>query len=167
MAEKKKIAKDDVVKFEYTLKSDDGKVLDQSESGEPLAYLHGHGNIVPGLESALEGKVAGDKVDVKVPPADGYGEVDKDAIFIVPRDKLPPNIKLEKGLELASRTPDGHMFRFRVVEVRDKEIVADANHPLAGENLNFSVNIVDVRVATKEELSHGHVHEGDGHHHHH
>jgi FKBP-type peptidyl-prolyl cis-trans isomerase SlyD len=167
MAEPQTIQKDSVVKFEYTLKNDAGKVLDKSEGGEPLAYLHGHGNIVPGLESALEGKKAGDSLDVKVPPADGYGEVDKDAIFAVPRDKLPPNLKLEKGLELASRTPDGHMFRFRVVEVREKEIVADANHPLAGENLNFSVKVVDVRPATQEELSHGHVHEGDGHHHHH
>ena len=167
MAAANKIQQDSVVKFEYTLRDDKGTVIDKSEPNEPLAYMHGHGNIVPGLESALEGKQPGDSLDVKVPPADGYGDIDKEAIFIIPRNKLPGNVKLEVGLELASRSPDGHMFRFRVAEIREKEIVADANHPLAGENLNFSVKIIDVRPATKEELSHGHAHGGDGHHHDH
>ena len=159
-----KVAKDTVVRFDYTLKNDAGEVLDTSEGAAPLAYLHGQGQIVPGLEAAMADRAAGDKFDVKVPAAEGYGERDAEAIFEIPLEKLPKGVEPKVGMELASRTPDGHVFRLRLVKVGEKTVTADANHPLAGENLNFSVSIVEVRKATDEELAHGHPHGPGGAH---
>ena len=153
-----KVGKDTVVRFDYTLKNDAGEVLDSSQGAEPLTYMHGQGQIVPGLESAMNERAVGDKFDVKVPAAEGYGERDPAAIFEIPRDKLPKGVEPKEGMELASRTPDGHVFRLRLVKVGADTVTADANHPLAGVNLNFSVSIVDVRKATEEELEHGHAH---------
>jgi len=152
-----KVAKDSVVRFDYVLKNDGGDVIDSSD-GEPLAYIHGHGQIVPGLERAMGGKAAGDRFDVRIAPADGYGERDDDAIFKIPRSRLPKDLSPKVGQELASRTPDGGVMRFRLVEVTEESVTADANHPLAGESLNFSVSVVEVRSATTEELEHGHAH---------
>lgn len=165
MGAPRKIGENDIVSIEYTLKDDKGQVLDKSEPGEPLTYLHGQGQIVPGLESALAGKMAGDTFSIRVPPADGYGELEKEGIFRIPRAKLPPGVKPEVGMELANRSPDGHVFRFKITEVLDKEVVADANHPLAGQHLNFAVKVVSVREATDEEKEHGHVHGEGGHDH--
>lgn len=162
-----KIAENAVVSIEYTLKDDKGTVLDASEKGEPLVYMHGGGQIIPGLEQALEGKAAGESLTVRVAPADGYGEREPEAVFEVPRAKLPAGVELKVGLELANKTREGHVMRFRVAEVHADHIVADANHPLAGEHLNFQVTIARVRAATKEELAHGHAHGEGGHHHHH
>lgn len=162
-----RIAKDTVVSLEYKLTDDAGEELDRSEPGEPLAYLHGHGQIVPGLEGALEGRGAGDAFDVKVAPEDGYGVHDDEGVFKIPRAKLPEGVTPEVGMELASRTPDGHIMRFRLVALAADHVVADANHPLAGKSLHFSVKVVEVRAATAEELAHGHVHGAGGHHHHH
>lgn len=159
-----KIARDTVVLFDYTLRSDEGEVLDTSEGGEPLAYLHGHGQIVPGLESALEAKDPGDSFEVKIPPAEGYGERDDEAVFEFPRAKLPKGVEPKVGLELASRDSQGRMFRFRLIKIGEEMVTADANHPLAGQNLNFHVTVRDVRAASPEELEHGHVHGPGGAH---
>jgi FKBP-type peptidyl-prolyl cis-trans isomerase SlyD len=159
------IANDAVVHIAYTLKNDAGEIIDQSQEGQPLAYLHGHHNIVPGLESALAGKQAGDSVEVSVSATEGYGERSDEAIFEIPRDKLPPEVEPEVGMQLAAQAPDGGIIQFRLVEIGDAVVKADANHPLAGQTLHFDVSIESVREATSEELAHGHVHGPGGHHH--
>ena len=158
------IARDSVVTIHYTLKDDAGEVIDSSASGEPLAYLHGHGNIVPGLEKELTGRDVGDKVSVKVPPAEGYGEYDKDLVQSVPRRALRGIKDVRAGMHLHAQTEQGPRT-VTVTRVAGDMVTLDGNHPLAGKNLNFDIQIEDVRQATAEELSHGHVHGAHGHHH--
>ncbi len=157
------IKKDSVVLFNYTLKDDGDHVIDNSEPGHPLAYLHGHGNIVPGLERELEGKSTGDKLSVKVAPADGYGEHSKDLIQKVPRRSLKGLAKITVGMRLHAHTAHGPRA-VTVTAVTGDMVTLDGNHPLAGQNLNFDIEIVEVRDATEEELAHGHVHGPGGHH---
>jgi FKBP-type peptidyl-prolyl cis-trans isomerase SlyD len=157
------IKKDSVVTFNYTLKDDAGTVIDSSEEGHPMAYLHGHGNIVPGLERELEGKNNGDQLSVKVSPADGYGERNKDLIQKVPRRALKGIAKITVGMRLHAQTPQGPQA-VTVTNVTGDMVTLDGNHPLAGQNLNFDIGIVEVRDATEEELAHGHVHGPGGHH---
>jgi FKBP-type peptidyl-prolyl cis-trans isomerase SlyD len=152
-----------VVTMHYTLTNDSGEVLDSSRGGEPLSYLHGHGNIIPGLEKALEGTTAGHKAMVSVPPTEGYGEKNPEAIFEAPREHFPPDMELKAGERVTADGPEGPIT-FMIVSVSDKGAVLDANHPLAGLTLHFDVEIVRVREATKDEIDHGHTHEG-GHHH--
>ena len=158
------IARDSVVTIHYTLKDDAGEVIDSSASGEPLAYLHGHGNIVPGLEKELTGRDVGEKVSVKVPPAEGYGEYDKDLVQSVPRRALRGIKDVRPGMHLHAQTEQGPRT-VTVTRVAGDMVTLDGNHPLAGKNLNFDIQIEDVRQATEEELSHGHVHGAHGHHH--
>jgi FKBP-type peptidyl-prolyl cis-trans isomerase SlyD len=157
------IKKDSVVSFNYTLKDDTGDIIDSSAPGEPLAYLHGHGNIVPGLERELEGKAAHDKLSVKIAPADAYGEYDKNLVQKIPRRSLKGIAKVTVGMRLHAQTPQGPQA-VTVTAVTGDMVTIDANHPLAGQNLNFDIEIVDVRDATAEELAHGHVHGPGGHH---
>ena len=157
------IKKDSVVTFNYTLKDDAGEVIDSSSPGEPLAYLHGHGNLVPGLERELEGKNTGEKLTVKVAPADGYGELSKDLIQKVPRRSLKGIAKITVGMRLHAQTDHGPRA-VTVKAVTGDMVTIDGNHPLAGKNLNFDIDLVDVRDATEEELAHGHVHGPGGHH---
>jgi FKBP-type peptidyl-prolyl cis-trans isomerase SlyD len=159
------VATDKVVSIHYVLKGDDGQELDRSEEGEPLEYLHGHHNIVPGLEAALDGKTIGDKVDVRVPPSQGYGErVGKPQQ--IPRSRFPKDVPIEKGMQFFSQGPKGEPVPVWVTKVMGPTVTIDPNHPLAGENLNFAVEVLGVRDATAEELEHGHVHGPHGHHHH-
>ncbi len=155
-----------VVSIHYTLRDDDGDVVDSSSGSEPLDYLHGAGNIVPGLEAAMEGKQVGDKLKISVPPAEGYGELDPKGARAVPRSGFPKGVKLEPGMQFFIEGPDGEPFPVWVKEVRDQEVVIDMNHPLAGETLHFEVEVVGVRAASEEEVEHGHPHGPDGHHHH-
>ncbi len=157
------IGKDKVVSINYTLRDDDGKVIDTSEGREPLAYLHGARNIVPGLEAALEGKNIGDQVHVAVEPAGGYGDRDDRMVQTVPRAAFGEN-KVETGMQFQAQTPAGARV-VTVVDVQGDEVTVDGNHPLAGRTLNFDVTIVEVRDATPEEREHGHVHGPGGHHH--
>ena len=157
------IKKDSVVTFNYTLKDDAGAEIDSSAPGEPLAYLHGHGNLVPGLERELEGKNAGDKLTVKVAPADGYGERNKDLIQKIPRRSLKGINQITVGMRLQAQTPEGPR-PVVVTAVTGDMVTIDGNHPLAGQNLNFDIELVEVRDATAEELAHGHVHGPGGHH---
>lgn len=154
------IAHNDVVTIHYTLKDDADKVIDSSSGGEPLAYLHGHGNIIPGLERELAGKSVGDRLTVRVPAAEGYGEYDRALLQKVPRRALKGIANLRVGLRLQA----GHQA-VTVTHIAGDMVTLDGNHPLAGQNLNFDVEIAGVRPATEEELAHGHVH-GDGGHHH-
>ncbi|WP_230659115.1 FKBP-type peptidyl-prolyl cis-trans isomerase [Psychrobacter sp. I-STPA10] len=153
------IAKDSAVSFNYTLKDAEGNVIDQSQ-GEPLAYLHGHSNIIPGLEAQLEGKKVGDKLVAVVEPADAYGEYHEQAVQEIPRDNFQGVDDIQPGMQFQSQA-EGQMMLVTVKDVKDDVIVVDANHPLAGKQLTFDVEVVDVRDATEEELTHGHVH-GEG-----
>jgi FKBP-type peptidyl-prolyl cis-trans isomerase SlyD len=157
------IKKDSVVLFDYTLKDDGGEVIDNSSPGEPLAYLHGRGNLVAGLERELEGKSAGDKLSVKVAAAEGYGEYSKELIQKVPRRSLKGLAKITVGMRLHAQTAHGPRA-VTVTALTGDMVTLDGNHPLAGKNLNFDINVVQVRDATEEELAHGHVHGPGGHH---
>ncbi|HXH72546.1 MAG TPA: peptidylprolyl isomerase [Mariprofundaceae bacterium] len=158
------IAKDKVVYFHYTLTNDAGEVLDSSEGAEPMAYLHGAANIIPGLEKALEGKSPGDSLKVTVEPAEGYGEIDEDLLQVVPSSLFQGVDALEVGMQFQAQTSEGVQV-VTITKVDGDDITIDGNHPLAGERLHFDVQVDSVRDATAEELDHGHVHDG-GHAHH-
>jgi FKBP-type peptidyl-prolyl cis-trans isomerase SlyD len=147
-----------VVSMHYKLTDDDGNVLDSSEGAEPLSYLHGSGSIIPGLEKALVGKVEGDSLKAKVEPADGYGDVNPELIQAVNKSAFDGVDAIEPGMAFEAQAPDGSMQRILVKEVNGDEVTIDANHPLAGFVLTFDVEIVGVREATEEEVSHGHAH---------
>jgi FKBP-type peptidyl-prolyl cis-trans isomerase SlyD len=158
------ITQDTVVSIHYTLTDDTGKTIDSSAGGEPLAYLHGNGNLIPGLERALEGRQAGDALNVKISPAEGYGEHDKSLIQQIPRRVLKGIDNIHVGMQLQAQSDQGSRA-VTVTHVAGDMVTIDGNHPLAGQNLNFEVQIADVRAATEEELAHGHVHGPGGHHH--
>jgi FKBP-type peptidyl-prolyl cis-trans isomerase SlyD len=153
-----------VVTIHYTLKNDGGEVLDSSSGGEPLAYIQGHGNLVAGLEKALEGKPAGAILAVVVNPAEGYGVRDEALIQRVPKRSLQGAGEIKKGMQFQARTDDG-MRLFTVTGLVGDMVTLDGNHPLADQTLHFDIEVVDVREATTEELEHGHVHGAGGHHH--
>lgn len=158
------IAKDKVASIEYTLTDDQGQVLDSSVGGEPLAYLHGAGNIIPGLEKALEGKTVGDTFKVSIAPAEGYGEKDESLQQVVPKRMFAGVDEIEAGMQFHAQTDHG-MQVITVAKVDGDNITVDANHPLAGQTLHFDVKVMEVRDASSEELDHGHVHGAGGHHH--
>ena len=160
-----KVGKDKVVLMHYTLKNDAGDVIDSSDGADPLPFLQGHGNIIPGLESALEGSKVGDKLEVSIKPEEGYGVRMKDAIQEIPSSALKGIDEVKVGMQLQSQDKDGNAFLVNVIKIEDDKITVDANHPLAGQTLHFSVSIESIRKAEAEELSHGHVH-ADGHQHH-
>jgi FKBP-type peptidyl-prolyl cis-trans isomerase SlyD len=153
-----------VASFHYTLTDDNGNVLDSSSGADPLAYLHGHGNIVPGLEKEMEGKQPGDQFRVTVPPAEGYGEREGEPQG-VERDRFPAHMDIRPGMQFQAQTDTGEVVVLWVDRVEDGKVYVDENHPLAGVTLTFQVEVVGVRDATAEELAHGHVHDGHGHHH--
>jgi FKBP-type peptidyl-prolyl cis-trans isomerase SlyD len=158
------IAADAVVLIHYTLKDDEGKVLDSSDGGEPLAYIHGHGNLVPGLEKALEGKKDGDVVAVALSPKEGYGTRNEALVQRVPKRSLQGSGEIRKGMQFRAQTDEG-LRVFTVTGIMGDMVSLDGNHPLADQTLHFNVEIVSVRAATAEELEHGHVHGVGGHHH--
>ena len=160
-----KVGKDKVVLMHYTLKNDAGDVIDYSDGGDTLPFLQCYGNIIPGLESALEGSKAGDKLDVSIKPEEGYGERMKDAIQEIPSSALQGVDEVKVGMQLQSQDKDGNAFLVSVTKIEDDKITVDGNHPLAGQTLHFSVSIESIRKAEAEELSHGHVH-ADGQHNH-
>lgn len=158
------VARDSVVLIHYTLTNDAGEVLDSSANGEPLAYLHGGGNIISGLEEALEGKTTGDKLKVAIPAAKAYGEHDPQMVQQVPKRAFQGVGEVKAGMRFTAQTEDGPR-QVVVTRVTGDMVTVDGNHPLAGQALNFDVEITEVRAATEEELAHGHVHGAGGHHH--
>ena len=161
------VAADKVVSFHYTLTDDDGEEIDSSEGDDPMMYLHGAENIVPGLENALLGKRAGDRFDVKVAPRDGYGERDERAIHQVSRDQFPEGMPVQPGVQIEAQDPDSESsIPAWITAVEGNKVTIDFNHPLAGVTLHFVGEITAVRDASAEELAHGHPHGPDGHHHH-
>ena len=157
------IANDHVVSFNYKLTNAEGETLDQSQ-GEPLAYLHGAGNIIPGLENALLGKTVGEKFTVTVPAAEGYGEYNPELVLEVPAQMFQGVENIEAGMQFQAQTDDGVQI-VTVKAVEGENVIVDANFPLAGQDLTFEVEIVEIRDATEEELQHGHAHGAGGHHH--
>lgn len=152
------IGDNSVVSMHYKLTDNDGNVIDSSESAEALTYLHGAGNIIPGLEKALIGKIENDSLQVKIEPADGYGETVPELIDTVDKSAFQGLENVEPGMTFEAQDPNGNVQHITVKKVEGDQITIDANHPLAGVVLNFDVQIVSVREATQEEIAHGHVH---------
>jgi len=158
-----KITRDTVAAITYTLKDDEGKTIDTNVGRSPLFYLHGHGNLVVGLEKKLEGLGEGDRVETVVSPEEGYGNYDESRTFEVPKSELGPNVNPQKGMQLTMRGPGGRALPVTVLKVKLQSVVLDGNHQLAGKNLHFDVTVDSVRKAKKEELAHGHAHGPGGH----
>ncbi len=160
-----KINHDHVVTIHYTLTNSQGEVLDSSEGGGPLTYLHGAGNIIPGLEEALSGKISGDSFKASIQPEQGYGPHYPQLVQILPRSAFGDTQSLEVGMEFTAQGADGELRRVGISAINGDQITIDGNHPLAGEVLHFNVTVENVRAATTEEKDHGHVHGPGGHHH--
>ena len=163
MTDELKVDDGQVVSMHYTLHVD-GQVVDSSEGNEPLQFIQGMGHIIPGLEHKIYDMKVGEKKDVVVAPKDGYGETDPEAFMDVPRDSFPPDVPLALGTELELRDHSDQRVYARIDEISDANVRLNMNHPLAGKELHFSVEITNLRPATNEEVSHGHVHV-EGHHH--
>lgn len=159
-----KIEKDTVVSIHYTLTDNDGNQLDSSQGQDPLVYLQGHQNIIPGLEKELEGKATGDKLTAKIAPADAYGEVNAELVQEVPRTQFQEPETLQLGMQFEVGTEAGPML-LAITALTDDTVTVDGNHPLAGVTLNFDVEVMEVRAASEEEVAHGHVHGPGGHQH--
>lgn len=152
-----------VVSLAYQLRLDDGEEIDSAGDDDPLVYLHGAQNIIPGLEQALAGMKVGDTRRVTVRPADAYGEMDPDAFELVPYDAFPPDVDLEEGMGLhLVESGTNRQVEAIISELRDDGALLDLNHPLAGETLHFDVEVVGLRQATSDEIAHGHAH-SEGH----
>ena len=160
------VADNTVVSFHYTLKNAEGELLDSSDGNEPMAYLHGASNIVPGLERELTGKAVGDELSVVVAPTDGYGVRQGPEPQKVPLTAFPDDADLFPGMQLLASGPNDEVFPLWVVSVGDDHAVLDHNHPLADVTLHFDVKITEIRAASDEEIEHGHPHGPGGHHHH-
>ncbi|MDH5301847.1 MAG: peptidylprolyl isomerase [Gammaproteobacteria bacterium] len=158
------VAENKVVLFHYTLTNDAGETLDSSVGGDPLAYLHGFGNIIPGLEAALAGKTAGDKLNVRIEPENAYGVRQDALVQEIPLEFIQGIDNLEIGMQLQAQSEQGVQV-FTIIALDDQNATLDGNHPLAGVHLTFDVEIAEVRDASGEELAHGHVHGVGGHHH--
>jgi FKBP-type peptidyl-prolyl cis-trans isomerase SlyD len=158
------IAKDTVVTLTYIVNDLDGKLLEQSE--EPISYLHGgYDNIFPLVEQALEGKQAGDKVNIKLQPADAFGEYEEDLVRLEPREVFPDTIEI--GMQfVGSPTDGGEEMLYTVTDIAEEKVVVDGNHPYAGQSVHFQCVVTEVRAASADEVSHGHAHGAHGHHHH-
>ena len=159
-----KISKHRVAILDYTLTGDNGQVIDESHDGS-FGYLHGAGNIIPGLEKALDGRKSGESLHVVIEAADAYGERDLGRIQRVPRDRFPADTELQAGMRFQAHSPDGHAQVITLTGIDGTDVIVDANHPLAGQRLHFDVTILSVRSAKREEIIHGHVHGPGGHHH--
>lgn len=158
------IGANSVVSFHYTLKNDAGDVLDSSAGGAPLTYLHGAQNIIPGLESELQGKSTGAKFEATIAPDQAYGESRAELVQKINKEMFQGVDKIEPGMTFVAQGDGGRQQQVRVTEVSDNEVTVDANHPMAGMTLHFSVEVVEVREGTEQEIAHGHVHQG-GHDH--
>lgn len=158
-----KIEQDKAVSIHYTLTDNDGNILDSSDGREPLAYLHGHGNLIPGMEEGLQGHTKGEKLSLKISPEKGYGVHNPELVQKVPLTAFGGQ-EIEPGMQFEAGTGD-QRYIVTVVGVDAEHATVDGNHALAGQELNFAVEVMDVREATSDELAHGHIHGPGGHHH--
>lgn len=159
------IAPQKAVSIEYTLTNDAGEVIDSSVGGAPLVYLHGANAIIVGLERALEGKTAGDHIQVAIEPVDAYGEYSAELVATLNRSMFEGVDQLEVGMQFHASAPDGGVQIVTIRELDGDDVIVDGNHPLAGQRLNFDVKVISVRDASPEEIAHGHIHGEGGHHH--
>lgn len=159
------IADNRVVSIDYTLRNDEGEVLDSSEGAQPLVYLHGAANIIPGLEQALAGKSAGESLKVSIEPENAYGEYMAELVATLGRSMFEGVDDLQVGMQFHASAPNGGMQIVTIRDIDGDDVTVDGNHPLAGQRLNFQVRVISVREASAEEISHGHVHGEGGHHH--
>ena len=146
-----------VVAIHYTLTNQDGEELDTSFGFDPLYYVHGSQNIVPGLQNGIQGLTVGAKTKVVVEPKDGYGEKKSEGSVAVPKNSFPPNMEIQPRMMFHTEGPDGQPVPLWVTSVTDTDVMVDTDHPLAGVTLNFDVEIVEIRAASEEEISEGHV----------
>ena len=151
------IGKNAVVSIHYTLKDDEGQVMDSSSGGEPLTYLHGANNLIPGLEKELDGKTAGQNFEATIPPGQAYGETNPALVQTIDKEMFQGVDKIEPGMAFTAQGPQGQQ-QIMVTAVDGDQVTIDANHPMAGKTLHFDVEVVSVRDATEQELEHGHVH---------
>jgi FKBP-type peptidyl-prolyl cis-trans isomerase SlyD len=157
------IAAGKVVSLDYSLKNDAGEELDASSAEQPLLYLHGADNLIPGLEKALDGKAVGDALELSVPPEEGYGEKEETELQSVPKSSFPEEMPLEPGFAFAVENEAGEPVPLWIVKVEGDQVFVDMNHPLAGQTLHFKVKVLAIREATDDEKSHGHPHGPTGH----
>jgi len=155
------IIKNSAVTINYRLTDDQGQLIDES-SDNSFSYLHGHNNIVVGLENALEGKQEGDTFTIQVLPKDGYGERDESRVETVPKTMFPSDEEILPGMEFHAEGPNQELITINILEVNGNDIKIDANDALAGVTLNFDIEVVHVRAADETEVSHGHIHADDG-----
>lgn len=158
------IGKNKVVTINYTLKDEEGAVIDSTENNPAFSYLSGNNQILPRLEEKIDEMLIGSSKNVVLEPKNAYGEYKEEAIQKVNKKEFPEGTNLEKGMSFVANTPEGKQMPFYIQEIEEEEITIDFNHPLAGKKLEFDVKLVDVRDATEEEITHGHAHAGDGHH---
>lgn len=156
------ITKNTVVTAQYVLKNDKGELLDESSAENPMAYLHGHGDVAKGLEDALEGKAVGDKVQVTLTPEEAYGPYSEELVQTVSKEMFSDMDDLETGLVFHAETPEGDIREYEIVGIEGESVTIDGNHPLAGETLDFTIEVTELREATAEEIEHGHLHGEDG-----
>ena len=155
-----------VVTINYTLKDSEGEIIDSTSEGNSFSFLSGTEQILPKLEEAIGGMLIGSKKIVALAAADAYGEYFDDAVQVLQRSEFPKDMEIKEGMELVTSAPDGSQMPFVITKITDEQVTVDFNHPLAGEDLSFDVELLDLRDATAEELSHGHAHGAHGHHHH-
>ena len=154
-----------VITFNYTLKDENGELIDSTNKGGPFSFISGNNQVLPGLEEALGSMIIGSNKNIKLTAAEAYGEYDEGAIQNVKRNLFPEEAELEIGRTYFAHSPEGQQLQFIITKVENDDVTVNFNHPLAGKNLEFDVHLVDVRDATPEEISHGHVHGPGGHHH--
>jgi FKBP-type peptidyl-prolyl cis-trans isomerase SlyD len=154
-----------VVTINFTLKDEDGNVLETTDNMEPFSFISGNNQILPKLEEAVNQMLIGTKKNVTIEAAEGYGEYNESNVQLIDKKEFPEDIKLEEGMRMIANSHDGKQMPFIVNKIEENEVTVDFNHPLAGKNLEFNVELLDIRDATAEELSHGHVHGAGGHHH--
>ena len=154
-----------VITFNYTLKDESGNVLDSTNNSQPLSFLKGSNQIIPKLEEALDKMIIGSKKNVKIPAKEAYGEYSDNAIQSLKKEQFPDGAELNVGVTYVANSPEGKQMPFVITEVKENDVTVDFNHPLAGKDLEFDVELIDKRDATSEEVQHRHVHGPGGHHH--
>lgn len=159
------IGNNKVVTLNFTLKDQFGNVLDSTEGDQPFSFLSGHKNILPKLESEINTMLIGSKRTITINAVDAYGEYNDDIVQVIGIEEFPPEFLLEVGMQYIASAPDGTAMPFTITAVTEEDVTIDFNHPLAGKDLTFDIELLNVRDATAEEISHGHVHGVGGHHH--
>lgn len=154
-----------VITVNFTLKDEEGNILDTTNNDKPFSYISGNNQIIPKLEDAIDQMIIGSKKNIKLDAEDAYGKYKEDAVQKIDRKEFPENAEIEIGMRYFANTPDGKQVSFTINEINEDEVTVDFNHPLAGKNLEFDVELLDKRDATPEELAHGHAHGPNGHEH--